>query len=103
MPGLSKHLFTLSATQWIAERFNVTFDLFAASDYLLSPYGALGRRMVFGGPLKGDLVIRYDLLARPDLGLDLYAKVENLFDHAYYEDGFLTPGAWAIGGLRIRY
>ena len=103
VPGLSKHLFTLSATQWIAERFNVTFDLFAASDYLLSPYGALGRRMIFGGPVKGDLVVRYDLLARPDLGLDLYAKVENLFDHAYYEDGFLTPGAWVIGGLRVRY
>ena len=103
VPGLSKHLFTLSATQWIADRLNVTFDLFAASDYLLSPYGALGRRMIFGGPVKGDLVVRYDLLARPDLGLDLYAKVENLLDHAYYEDGFLTPGAWAIGGLRVRY
>ena len=103
MPGLSTHLFALSATQWIAERFNVTFDLFAASDYALSPYGALGRRLVFGGPVKADLVVRYDLLARPDLGLDLYAKVENLFDHAYYEDGFLTPGAWAIGGLRFRY
>ncbi len=103
VPGLSKHLFTLTATQWIAERLNVTFDLFAASDYPLSPFGALGRRLVFGGPVKGDLVVRYDLLARPDLGLDLYAKVENLFDHDYYEDGFLTPGAWAIGGLRVRY
>ena len=103
VPGLSKHLFTLTATQWIAERLNLTFDLFAASDYPLSPFGALGRRMIFGGPVKGDLVVRYDLLARPDLGLDLYAKVENLFDHAYYEDGFLTPGAWVIGGVRVRY
>lgn len=103
VPGLSKHLFTLTATQWIGERLNLTFDLFAASDYALSPFGALGRRMIFGGPVKGDLVVRYDLLARPNLGLDLYAKVENLFDHAYYEDGFLTPGVWAIGGLRVRY
>ena len=103
VPSLSKHLFALTATQWIAQRLNVTFDLFAASDYPLSPYGALGRRLVFGGPVKADLVVRYDLLARPQLALDLYAKVENLFDHAYYEDGFLTPGAWAIGGLRVRY
>ena len=101
--GLSKHLFTLTATQWIAQRASVTFDLFVASDYPLSPFGALGRHMVFGGPVKGDLVVRYDLLARQDLGLDLYAKVENLFDNVYYEDGFLTPGAWAIGGLRVRY
>lgn len=103
VPGISKHVFTLSAAQWIAERLNITFDLFAASDYPLSPFGARGRRLIFGGPVKGDLVVRYDLLARPDLGLDVYAKVENLLDHAYYEDGFLTPGAWAIGGLRVRY
>lgn len=103
IPGLSKHVFTLSATQWIARRASVTFDLFAASDYPLSPFGALGRRLIFGGPVKADLVVRYDLLARPDLGLDIYAKVENLFDHTYYEDGFVTPGAWAIGGVRVRY
>ena len=103
VPGLSKHLFTLTATQWIAQRASVTFDLFVASDYPLSPFGALGRHLVFGGTVKGDLVVRYDLLARDDLGLDLFAKVENLFDNAYYEDGFLTPGAWAIGGLRVRY
>lgn len=103
IPGLSTHVFTLSATQWIARRASVTFDLFAASDYPLSPFGALGRRLIFGGPVKGDLVVRYDLLARPGLGLDIYAKVENLFDHAYYEDGFVTPGRWAVGGVRVRY
>ncbi len=103
IPGLSKHVFTLSATQWIARRASVTFDLFAASDYPLSPFGALGRRLIFGGPVKGDLVVRYELLARPGLGLDIYAKVENLFDHTYYEDGFVTPGRWAVGGVRIRY
>ena len=101
--GLSEHLFTLTATQWIADRASVTFDLFVASDYSLSPFGGLGRHFIFSGPVKGDVVVRYDLLAREDLGLDIYAKVENLFDHAYYEDGFLTPGAWAIGGLRVRY
>ena len=103
VPGLSKHLFALTASQWIARRASVTFDLFVASDYSLSPFGALGRRLIFNGPVKGDLVVRYDLLARRDLGLDLYAKVENLFDNVYHEDGFLTPGAWAIGGLRVRY
>ena len=101
--GLSKHLFTLTATQWIAERASVTFDLFVASDYSMSPFGGLGRHFIFTGPVKGDIVVRYDLLGRPDLGLDLYGKVENLFNDVYYEDGFLTPGAWAIGGLRFRY
>ena len=103
IPGVSKHVFTLSAVQWFGARANVAFDLFAASDYPLSPFGALGRRLIFGGPLQADLVLRYDLVGRPDLGLDLYAKVENLLDRANYEDGFVTPGAWMIAGVRVRY
>ena len=101
--GVSEHLFTLTATQWFAERWNVTFDLFAASDYSLSPFGANGRRMIFNGPVKGDLVVRYDLPAGQDVRMDVYVKVENMFDQLYYENGFLGPGAWSIAGLRVRY
>ena len=103
IPGLSDHMFTLTATQWIAQRVNVAFDLFAVSDYYLSPYGAGGRQMIFGGPVKADLVVRYDLPTGDALRLDLYGKVDNLFNNFYYEDGFLGPGRWAIGGLRFRY
>ena len=103
IPGLSDHMFTLTATQWIARRVNVAFDLFAVSDYYLSPYGARGRQMIFGGPVKADLVVRYDLPTGDALRLDLYAKVDNLFNNFYYEDGFLGPGRWTIGGLRFRY
>ena len=101
--GVSPHLFTLAATGWIGSRMSVTFDLFAASDYPLSPFGAGGRRMVFGGPVKGDLVVRHDLPLRSGPRMDVYGKVENLFDHDYTESGFLTPGTWAVAGLRVRY
>ena len=103
IPGLSDHMFTLTATQWIARRVNLAFDLFAVSDYYLSPYGAGGRQMIFGGPVKADLVVRYDLPTGDDLRLDIYGKVDNLFNNFYYEDGFLGPGRWAIGGMRFRY
>ena len=103
IPGLSDHMFTLTATQWIARRVNLAFDLFAVSDYYLSPYGAGGRQMIFGGPVKADLVVRYDLPTGDALRLDLYAKVDNIFNNFYYEDGFLGPGRWTIGGLRFRY
>ncbi|MCY4188433.1 MAG: TonB-dependent receptor, partial [Bryobacterales bacterium] len=56
IPGLSRHIYTMAATQWVTKRFNVTFDLFAASDYILSPFGAQGRRMIFDGPVKADVV-----------------------------------------------
>ena len=59
--------------------------------------------MVFGGPVKGDLVVRYDLLSGTPVRLDLYTKIENMFNQLSFENGFLGPGLWAIGGLRIRY
>ena len=102
-PGVSRHLFTLAATGRVGERTAVTFDLFAASDYSLSPFGAGGRRMVFAGPVRADLVVRRDLRVGPGARLDVYGKVENLFDHDYTESGFLTPGRWAVAGLRVRY
>lgn len=101
--GLSRHVFTATATQWIAKRFNVTFDLFAAGDYSLSPFGAGGRRMVFPGPVKADLVLRYDLAVSDRSRLEFYGKTENVFNAEYYEDGFGTPGAWAVVGVRFRY
>ncbi len=103
VPGVSPHLFSLAATGWIGSRTTVTFDLVAASDYPLSPFGAGGRRMVFAGPVKADLVVRRDLRLGPGPRLDVYGQVENLLDRDYYENGFLTPGAWAIAGLRVRY
>lgn len=101
--GLSDHTFALTATQWIAQRFNITFDLFAAGDYSLSPYGSKGRRLIFNGPVKADAVLRYDIPLGDTKAVELYSKIENVFDNSIYEDGFKTPGVWAIGGLRFRF
>ena len=103
VPGVSDSVFSLTATQWIRKRFNVTFDLFAVSDYVLSPWGALGRRMVFDGPLKADLVVRYEVPLGERRRMEIYGKAENVFDAQYYEDGFSTPGLWAIGGIRFTF
>ena len=103
MLGVSDHVFTFTATQWIAKRFNVTFDLFAASDYSQSPFGALGRQMVFDGPVKADVVFRYDIPVADTRTVEVYGKIENVFDNQYHENGFAAPGAWAVGGLRFRF
>ncbi len=103
IPGISNHVYTATATHWFRDRLNVTFDLFAASDYILSPWGANSRRMVFGGPVKADLVVRYEVPVGETKCIAFHAKVENLFNHDYYEDGFASPGAWVIGGIRFQY
>ncbi len=103
MIGVSDHVFTMTATQWLARRFNVTFDLFAASENSFSPFGANGRRLVFAGPLKADVVFRYDFTVSDTRAVELYGKVENVFNDRYYELGYGAPGAWAIAGLRFRF
>jgi outer membrane receptor protein involved in Fe transport len=101
--GVSRHMFTIVTSHWITQQLNVTFDMFAASDYSLSPFGAMGRQMVFTGPVNADIVVRYDLPLRSGSSMDLFMKVNNLFNQRPYENGFLGPGAWTTGGLRIQY
>ena len=103
VPGVSAHVYTATATQWVGDRINVTFDIFSASDYILSPYGAQSRELVFGGPIKADIVFRYDLPVADSKRLEFYGKVENVFNRDYYEDGFASPGAWMIGGVRFKF
>lgn len=103
IPGLSENVVTATVSQWFARRLNVTFDFFAASGYPLSPYGALGRRMRFGGPVKADIVVRYDLPLGEGRRVEFYGKTENVLNHDYYEKGFDSPGAWAIGGVRFGF
>ena len=100
---IPNHMFTLTATQWIASRFNVTFDLFASGQYSDSLSGRFGRRFVYDGPIKADLVLRYRMPVASDRDVEIYTKIENLFDNEYYQNGFATPGIWAIGGLRFSY
>ncbi len=103
IPGQSDHLFSLTATQWISQRFHVAFDMFAASEYSFSPYGAMDRRMIFDGPVKADVVFSYDLPLTDSQSVEIYGKVENVFDNQYYETGNGAPGAWAIGGMRFKF
>jgi iron complex outermembrane receptor protein len=103
VPGVSDHMFTLAATQWIGRALNVTFDLFAASDYVISLFGSGGRQMIFDGPVKADVVTRYDVALGNDRTGEIYVKIENVLNRRYYENGFLGPGAWAVAGFRFRY
>ena len=59
--------------------------------------------MIFNGPVKADIVARYDAGLWNDKTAEFYVKIDNVFNQRYYEDGFLGPGAWAIAGIRVHY
>ena len=102
--GISDHMFTLTAAQRIGRRLSLVFDLFAASEYAAPLFTAGGSRaFLFDGPVKADLVVSYTVPLSENKSLRLYGKVENVFDRAYFEDGFRTPGAWAIAGLAFGF
>jgi vitamin B12 transporter len=47
----------------------------------------------FGGIRRMDLTTGYNFkMSRDSMTLRVFGTVENLFDHTYYENGFLTPG-----------
>ena len=100
--GVSDHMFSMTATQRIGQRFDVTFDLFAASGYPLQLFGA-DRRLAFDGPIRADLVASYSFPVGEGRELRLYGKAENVFDRTYYENAFAAPGLWGIGGLKFQF
>jgi outer membrane receptor for ferrienterochelin and colicin len=103
----SPHVFTVTATQWIARRTNVTFDMAAHSDYDMVLFGgsfSSQRRLFrFNGPVKGDVMVRHDIPFGDDHTLEVYGKVENVFNQRPYEDGFIGPKAWFITGARVNF
>lgn len=103
--GVPRHAYTLTVTQWIGSRFNVAFDMSAFSDYVTPVFGLdfSSRAFRFNGPAKADVVVRYDHPLTDRRTLEFYAKVENVFNQQPYEDGFIGPKAWAVGGIRLKY
>lgn len=102
--NVSGHMFTLLAMQRIGPRFDVTFDLMTASSYHFPFFTMTGSRAFrFDGPVKADLVLSYTHPVSDTRSLRFYTRVENVFNHAYYEGGFYTPGIWATAGMKLRF
>lgn len=100
------HQFTLAATQRFGSHFTVVFDLLETSNYLAPlvdavtfaarPYRFPGRNLAeFGGSYRIPLGEYH--------ALRIFAKVSNLFNQAYYESGYQTPGATGTGGLQYQF
>jgi hypothetical protein len=93
-------MWTGTATQGLGRKLDLTFDFFAASDYL---YGFGDRAFEFTGPAKADLAAIYSLHASDNRRVQLFSRIENVFNRTYYEDGFRTPKTWAVLGMQISF
>jgi len=104
--AIPDHQFSLVATQRLGQRLFVNFDLIASSSYLAPLFDSntfASRAFEFGGLAKADLGASYRLPLSENQALRFFGKVENLFDRDYYEAGYRTPGATAVGGLQFEF
>jgi iron complex outermembrane receptor protein len=101
------HSGSLVATQELGQRMQLTASLLATSDYISGVfyiYSAGGDRPYdFPGPHRLDLALSYTQPLAEHRSLRFYVKVDNALNQTYYEDGFLTPKAWASAGLKFLF
>lgn len=104
--AIPDHQFSLVATQRIGPRVSLNFDLIASSSYLAPLFDMntfANRAFEFGGPAKADLGASYRWPLSESQAVRFFGKVENLFDRTYYESGYRTPGATAVGGVQFEF
>jgi vitamin B12 transporter len=96
-----KNMFTATASQRIGHKIDIAFDFLAASPYVYPLFTGTGSRpFQFDGPVRGDLVVNYNQPISDRQTLRFYTRVENVFNRTYFEDGFRTPKAWAVAGIK---
>jgi hypothetical protein len=101
--GVSPHNFSFTLSQWIGQRISLAYDMSILSDYTMTIPGGAGRQFVFDGPHKADVVFSYNHPLAESKTMEFYVKVDNVFNQRAFEDGYLGPKAWAIGGLRLGF
>ena len=83
-----------------ASACDAAFDFWAAGDYLVP---LSGRAFVFPGPRQAGLSAGYTHPLTERSKLRLYTRINNLGGQEYYEDGFRTPGRWAVAGVTFSF
>jgi hypothetical protein len=100
------HQFSLLVTQRITSRLTVVFDLLVSSNYLtpmFNPVTFASRVYRFPGMGNAELGGSYRIPLSEHRALRFFAKVSNLANQTYFENGYRTPGAGGNGGLQFEF
>ncbi len=100
------HQFSLAAVERVSARLTLLFDLRASSNYLApiyDPVNYVDRAYLFPGLRRAQIEASYRLPLDDRHAIRFYAKGDNIFNQTYFENGFLTPGATALGGMQYEF
>ena len=104
--GIPRHQFTIVATQRIGKNLYVNADLALSDSYLAPVFDTAtfaSRAYRFDGIRKADLGASYTWSLSRGGNLRFFAKVDNLFDQDYYENGFRTVRRMGYGGVAFEF
>ena len=87
-------------TERFSSRLTGFFGYYGASSYLAS---VSGRAFRFDGPSRARAGLSYRKPLGEFQALRLYAKADNLFNQAYFENGFRTPGVTFTAGTQFEF
>lgn len=99
-----RNQFSLIVTEQPTSRLLLSFDTTQASSYLTPFYGDLVTQTYrFGGMHKVNLGASYRIPLKEYRAIRFFVRADNIFDQTYFENGFLTPGLTASGGLQYEF
>jgi iron complex outermembrane receptor protein len=98
--GVPRHQVSLVALAGLDRDLTASFDLTASSDF----DARIGTRILrFDRLMKADVQVSYRVPFGSWRRARLFARVENLLDRAYFENGFRTPGRTAAAGASLAF
>lgn len=98
-PVIIPQIFSFEITKQFGKRWDTSFDALITSRYLYPFFGLPPN--VFTGPRQANVSLGYTVPISDVQHIRIYTRIENLNNQTLYEEGFLTPGIVARGGIQF--
>lgn len=100
-PVILPQTFSFQVTKQFGKRWDTSVDGLFSSRYLYAFFGV--PPALFDGPRQLNASVGYTIPRNEKQSFRIYTRVENLNNQTLYEQGFLTPGIVARGGVQFHF
>lgn len=102
--GVPAHSFMAMVNRQFGRKTDVTADLYRSSNYYGPLFaGSRTRAYEFDGVTKLDIVVSHMVWTGEKVSLKAYAKVDNVLNQRYYENGFQAVRGTVLTGVQVLF
>jgi outer membrane receptor protein involved in Fe transport len=102
--AIPKNQFSLQVTEQPTSRLTLILDTIQSSSYLTPMFGTSGTQTYrFDGLRKINAGVGYRIPLKEYQAVRFFVRANNIFNQTYFENGFLTEGRTALGGLQYEF